>query len=240
LGGAIFNRGSASISSSIFDGNRATGTVGFSYGGDIYNHTDGILDVENSTFIGIEIFYSDIGGAIYNDGMLTLVNSTVSNNDATVYGGGIANYGTADINNSSIIDNSAPGFNGGGLYNEGVLNFSNTIIANSPSGGDCINLGVIKANVNNLIEDGSCSPALSGDPLLGPLENNGGLGPTHAPLPGSPVIDGGDNATCEQKDQRYVPRPIDGDGNGTAVCDIGSVEAGDGFVLMPLVLKSPD
>lgn len=238
-GGAIFNTGTASISGSFFDGNSATGT-GESYGGAVFNNLDGILTISNSTFTGLENFGADFGGAIYNGGMLTLTNSTISDNYAVIVGGGIANYGTAVINNSSIIDNASAGFSGGGLYNEGVLDISNTIIAYSPNGGDCANAGTINTNINNLIEDGTCSPAISGDPILGPLLNNGGLGPTHAPLSGSPVIDSGDNANCEQQDQRYVPRPIDGDGNGTAVCDIGAVEVGEKRVLMPLILKMPD
>ena len=56
--------------------------------------------------------------------------------------------------------------------------------------------------------------------------------PTHAPLPGSPVIDAGDNALAVDEsgqpltlDQRGFDRFFDGDGDGTATVDIGSVEA---------------
>ncbi|MEL7447880.1 MAG: choice-of-anchor Q domain-containing protein [Pseudomonadota bacterium] len=55
------------------------------------------------------------------------------------------------------------------------------------------------------------------DPLLGPLQNNGGSTATHELLPGSPAIDAG-SATCEATDQRGVARP---DG---PVCDIGAFE----------------
>ncbi|HYN88617.1 MAG TPA: choice-of-anchor Q domain-containing protein [Ardenticatenaceae bacterium] len=92
----------------------------------------------------------------------------------------------------------------------------------------------------NLERGSSCGLSQPGDrsytaPLLGPLQQNGGPTPTHALLPGSPAIDGGDLAGCKDgtgaalsADQRGQPRPVDGDGNGGAICDIGAVESGTG------------
>jgi hypothetical protein len=63
-------------------------------------------------------------------------------------------------------------------------------------------------------------------PLLGPLAQNGGGLPTHAPLPGSPVIDWG-NKFGLSTDERGAPRPFGspavsgGDGS-----DIGAFEFG--------------
>ncbi|MDJ0583451.1 choice-of-anchor Q domain-containing protein [Crocosphaera sp.] len=57
-----------------------------------------------------------------------------------------------------------------------------------------MNSGGINVKFNNLIEDGSCSPFLSGNPGLGILKNNGGTTKTHALIAGSIAIDGGDNA----------------------------------------------
>ena len=71
---------------------------------------------------------------------------------------------------------------------------------------------------------GNCSPALTGDPLLGPLADNGGPTPTFALLLGSPAINAVDAATCADPatvnnlDQRGVTRP-----QGIA-CDIGAFE----------------
>ena len=68
------------------------------------------------------------------------------------------------------------------------------------------------------------------DPLLGPLQDNGGPTFTHAPLPGSPVIDAGNNFSGADFDQRgleflrtvdFSDRPNAAGGDGT---DIGAVE----------------
>jgi uncharacterized repeat protein (TIGR01451 family) len=59
---------------------------------------------------------------------------------------------------------------------------------------------------------------VSTDPLLGTLQDNGGLTFTHALLPSSQAINGGDNSGCPSTDQRGVPRPQG------AACDIGAYE----------------
>ncbi|HLE27038.1 MAG TPA: choice-of-anchor Q domain-containing protein, partial [Anaerolineales bacterium] len=76
----------------------------------------------------------------------------------------------------------------------------------------------------------------SGSPLnpqLGPLSNNGGATLTHALLTPSPAIDKGNPATpgsggnaCAATDQRGYARPVDGDNNGSALCDTGGYELG--------------
>jgi len=64
-------------------------------------------------------------------------------------------------------------------------------------------------------DDNPCVPGITfADPLLGPLQDNGGPTQTMALLAGSPAIGGG--ANCPALDQRGVARS-----NG---CDIGAVQ----------------
>lgn len=231
FGGGMYNRGTLSVTNSTLSGNSA------GYGGALSNY--GTLTVVNSTLSGNNS--SDYGGAIDNGGTLTVTNSTLSGN-STSFGGGIYNeggsyYGISTVTNSTLSGNSA--IYGGAISNWSVLTATNTIIANSPSGGNCE--GAIIDGGHNISSDASCSidPANGSmpntDPLLGPLQDNGGPTWTHALLPASPASDAGDNTKCPPTDQRGVLRPQDGNGDGLAICDIGSFELEGPYVSPTLV-----
>lgn len=217
-GGAIHNHHSLTVQDALFRGNTAG-----QQGGAIVNSDDffpGTILVTHSLF---QENVAGYGGGIANwtGDQVMVRNSTFSANQAITAGGGISSSQSLWLNNVTLSDNEAAV--AGGIISSGVLTMSNSIIANSV-GGDCAYSGLFNTNVHNLVEDGSCTPLLSGDPLLGLLADNGGATWTHALLPGSPALDAGDEATCELTDQRGVTRPLDGDGDGTAVCDMGAVE----------------
>jgi CSLREA domain-containing protein len=167
------------------------------------------------------------GGGIHFKacGTSNLTNVTVSGNQAVKEGGGIYNEATSlTLTNVTITGNTGDVAKGGGLYQKsGSAILKNTIIANSTTGGDCAG-SPISAD-HNLDSDGTCGCTLTADPLLGPLQDNGGLTFTHALLAGSPAIDAGTNTGAPATDQRGSPRPIDGDGDLTATADIGAYEA---------------
>lgn len=220
-GGGIYSSGGVlTIMSSTISGNSAGGSYG---GGGIY--ISGTLSMSGSTVFNNSTTFS--GGGINNSyGTTTVTNSTFFNNSASNTGGGIINSGTLTLKNDTISHGSAP--YGGGIYNGAnkTLHYTNTIIANSTSGGDCVNNGVLGTNTQNLVEDGSCSAVLSGDPNLASLTDNGGSTKTMALFSGSTAINAGDNTICANApvnnlDQRGVIRPQGGQ------CDIGAYE---GFI----------
>ena len=251
LGGGILNGGTLTVTNSYFDLN----DVGFSGGGGlgggaIYN--GGVLTVTNSTFYGNTALYGGAGGAIFNGGQVTMTvtNSTFYNNSA-LSGAGIYNASgglTLTVTNSTFYNNApdfGEGFQGCITNSAGsTLNMSNTIIARS-FGTDCSNLGTIATHVNNLIEDGSCSPDFEGDPLIVGFGDFGGPTMTMPLGVDSPAIDKGDNTTCANAavnnlDQRGFLRPIDGDAVPGAVCDIGAFEDGSTAIASVSILLMID
>jgi CSLREA domain-containing protein len=243
-GGGIGNEGSAvlTVSDSIFSGNPGDGianrfggtaTVSDSTflgntgeGGGIQN-TEATLTVINSTFSGNS---GDRGGGIFNNNAsLSVTNSTFSGNSAD-FGGAIENLiGTATITNSTFSGNSAS--TGGGIANVfggGVTTLQNTIVADSPSGGNCA--GTITDGGGNLSWPDTTCPGINDDPTLDPagLQDNGGSTETIALEPGSPAVDAALAANCPATDQRGTARP---QGRG---CDIGA------FELVPIAVTTTD
>ena len=224
-GGALYNQGTMTVDASTICRNLAKNEKG----GGVYNQAssygDATLTISNSTISGNG---AADGGGVYAYGYygistVTITNSTVSGNaageDTLNAAGGIyiRSYdGTAalTLTNVTVTENAA-GYCGGVFcyppYDGTVrMDFTNSIIA---------------GNVSESYPDlhGDLSPEsgfniIGGDAMLGPLADNGGSTLTHLPLPGSPVIDAGnDEAITAQTDQRGWNRF-----NGTV--DIGAVE----------------
>ena len=215
FGGAILhNGGELSISGSIFSHNSAEHFTGD--GGAIYNSRYEKLSIVNSTFSHNSA--ESVGGAIANWGELSTVNNTFSGNSAGWSG---ATYNGQDgnlrISSSTFSGNLAD--KGGAIVNgeDGKLRITNSIIAGR--GGACISDSRLRHNINNFIQDGSCSPAFSGDPKLSELVEPEDGSPAYFPLlAGSPAIDAADDGYCPATDQIGTVRP---QGAG---CDIGAIE----------------
>ena len=168
---------------------------------------------------------SSNGGGLFNGAIVALNNSTFSGNSATSLGGGLYNAATATVLHATFALNSAT--SGGGLYNAGSATLKSTLL-DANTGGNCD--GVVSSSGTNLDSGTSCAFGATGDlsnldPLLGALADNGGPTATHALTSGSPAIDAASNTGCPATDQRGVARPVDGNGDSVAVCDIGAFEA---------------
>ncbi len=123
-------------------------------GGAIFN--DGQLTIANSTLLS-NTAPGGLGGAIYNNGMVTIAGSTLSGNVAGGNGvaGAIYNVGTLTIRNSSFSGNI--GIDGGGaICNGGNLSISNSSFDNNQSGyfgGAIYNNGMVTISGSNFISN---------------------------------------------------------------------------------------
>ncbi len=177
--------------------------------------TNCTLSGNSSTASG---FTGGAGGAIFNFGSLS-GNPRLSVEDCTLSG-----------NNA---------FAAGGIYNNSfsataVVTLRNTILKTGAIGENIISAGTVISLGHNLADDftGDITNPGTGpggylnasgdirntDPLLGPLQNNGGHTFTHALLNGSPAINAGDNNGSDPDDQRGAPR--------VGTNDIGAFEFG--------------
>lgn len=214
-GGALSSRsGSITVVDSLFQGNSAADAGG------AVSSMFAQYSITNSTFSGNYVGSdadspSGTGGAIHNDGTMTLMHVTIADNRAGSGGG---------LHTTLPPEGGRPG---------GTTQMTNSLIAlNVASSPDVADVsGAIGSGGGNLIgifDGGSVHPTdLVGsvasplDPLLGPLADNGGPTSTRALLRGSPAIDAAVAADVNQ-DQRGQPRPV-----GEAA-DIGAYEVQPG------------
>ncbi|MDH3328513.1 MAG: hypothetical protein OEM01_04710 [Desulfobulbaceae bacterium] len=205
-GGGLFNIGTCSIINSTIRNNSAK------QGGGVVNENGATLQISESTICSNN---AERGGGIINYGSITATNTTFSSNIADTgnypVGGAIQNWNECTLIHSTIAENIAP-LGGGGISNDGTLSMVNTIVSDN-AGGDCRLVRSIDSKGYNIASDHSCylSRALGDlentEPLLGPLQDNGGVTPTHALSQNSPAIDAGILLANVSIDQRGIKRP---------------------------------
>lgn len=196
IGGGINSSGTMTITNSTVRGNSAGAGAGIG--------NFGPLTIAQSTISGNTVLsvmdLSASGGGISHvgDSVLTIVNSTISGNSARDRGAGIYNNGPLTVRNSTINDNETDG-NAGSIDNEGSLQLESTLLKAGSSGATIvIGSGTVTSRGYNLSNDNGggflTGPGdqINTQPMLGPLQNNGGPTFTHALLTGSPAINAGD------------------------------------------------
>jgi uncharacterized repeat protein (TIGR01451 family) len=222
--------------------NNSTDAINYDFGGGIENFGTGMVlnCLIGGNSAGDDLYFGR-GGGIANLAFdarvasLFVSNTTLSANSAEGdgYGGGI--YNTREITLANCTVTANRGFQGGGAWSAGTTRLRSSLIGGnfSPAGSGADVLGPFDSLGFNFIQD--TNPAVITnltaqniyglDPLLGPLQNNGGPTLTHALLPGSPAIDRG-HCSGLTADQRGVTRPHDVPALANAAdgCDIGAYE----------------
>ena len=252
-GGGIYNEGDSEIEDSTIAGNDGEG------GGGIFatGNPATSLQIRGTTLSG----NSAIGGGAISARVVTVnfTNSTISGNIGADVGGGVYANGVVSLVNCSVVGNEAVGaemFGGAGVnvFNSGSVSVTmvNTLLSGNEAGTEegsreancgctgnqqnCVTGNrKIDTTGHNLSDDDSCNLDAEGDlddvadAGIGPLEDNEGPTLTHALLENSPAIDAGDNEACPNNDQRGGIRPADGDEDGELICDIGAFELFPGY-----------
>jgi len=237
-GGGIWAGNNAQTYLSTLSGNTVSGDgTHYARGGAFYSRGDAF--VSSSTLSGNS---AESGGAIFLFGGATqpmqILNSTISGNHASGAGGGVfAKYRPLEIDNSTITGNTAVFDFGAGLYLYTDTDIESTIVAGNTSqdGLQASDLGgnatITITGANNLIVAATLpvpADTIVAEPMLGPLQDNGGWTMTHALLAGSPAIDHGNNIVGFVYDQRLFDdaAPFGYERVVGANADIGAFEFG--------------
>jgi hypothetical protein len=200
-GGIDVGDGQLTVTDSTISGNGVGGRCQGGPGGGIAFSGSGTLTVTNSTISdnGAGGVPWGIGGGMFlaGGGTATITDSTISGNSTGAGpGGGIYNdtQNNLKIKNSTLNGNSAPA-----IFNAGQATIGDAVLNAGESGGTISNDGGTVTSLGYNLASDNGGGVLTGpgdqintDPLLGPLQDNGGPTFTHALLVGSPAINAGD------------------------------------------------
>jgi predicted outer membrane repeat protein len=214
-GGGMYNVSNSSpmLTNVSFTGNQATTS-----GGGMYNNNNSSSPMlTNVSFSGN---LADEGGGMYDYlSNSMLANVSFTGNKATTNGGGMYSILSSPTLTNTILWNNQAGILGSEIYNGGGLNptFFYSIIKGSGGSGPGWDGTLGIDGGNNLDADPlfvtpvnpAAAPTLTGDMHL---------------QASSPAVDAGNNGACPATDLDGNMRPIDGDLDGSAVCDMGAYE----------------
>jgi large repetitive protein len=240
LGGAIYNIGTLIIKNTKFDVNKASfGGAIFNY---LYMSLTNVSITNGQAKIGSGIFNGNYASAPNGLTLInTTISKNIGTSGAPESGGGgVYNYtnGYVIIINSTISNNQAS--RGGGIVNDGSVDMVNTLMVGNVGwveSQDC--RGQIYSSGNNLVQStAGCSYQPGPSDIIGINPQLGQLVTSRAVyfqplLSGSPAIDKANISKCPTFDTIGNPRPI---GMG---CDIGALEASNAlfshFIYLPTI-----
>ncbi len=234
-GGAVYARGIFAAQGSSFIGNSA--------------RAGGAIRQDGGDLVVDQVTFADNNARIEGGAISALVvsaqfginpnirHATTSSNHVTEGNGGdfafASSNGTISVlDNCTLMGGSASG-SGSTLHLDGSIQLGiERSLLWAASGGACTvaptagitsfgsNIGALGCSLN--APSDAISSTFAGFGLAG-LANNGGRVETFLPQPGSAAIDRGGN-DCASRDARDLPAPMDGDGDGSVLCDAGAAE----------------
>ncbi len=268
-GGAISSLGTLTVSNSRFLDNWANegGAIGVVTGTATIDHSEFSGNDAREFMAGREVCIGDAGTiSTGRGGNVRLDSSTLAYNRADGFAAAIYHANNPHqlmISNStivsntnslmnpedgSIVENDAPGI---AAFNNATVQLSNTLLAGNRNevsnvARDCSGQFISQGNL--LIEhvDAVCTLSQATGDLIGVQPNlasfdfHGGFTRSFSLAANSPAIDAGPSE-CGATDQRYFPRPVDGDSDDQALCDIGTFEFGataiEYLLFIPITIK---
>jgi len=252
-GGGVFNWGRLTLRDCVIEGNSATTGAGVmnqavlevdgcvvrenhavDFGetpGRVGGIASGVLTIPSTSSSTLEIRNSAVidnqpsGIDTTNSDFARFENTTVSGNGGLE----VTLYNTdAVLQHVTIDGGSAPAFSAGSYLGDDVLEVSNSVLVGAPA---CLVSSTPTIDVfagHNAENGASCGFTGPGDleginSALMPLAYTQGSAAL-VPAPGSPLVDAASLEFCLLDDQLGSNRPVDGDGDGVAACDIGAIE----------------
>lgn len=249
--GSAISAGDASFNDSLlihltqFENNTSNNGGAF-----VWRGTDGNINISSTTFTNNHGMVH--ASALQNDGsnnIFNVINSTFSGNVSAGVGSAVLNAG----NNNQFkfgYNTFVKNIGSGAIFKSfSTAPWNNSVLENSifteNLGGDC---GLVSSvnftKTNNLSSDGTCGQFSATGVVATIAFNGSGVVGTHALLVGSNAIDHAvtDSALvaipCPQTDERSMVRPLDGNADGVATCDIGAFEFKTKYVTVANVGKS--
>jgi predicted outer membrane repeat protein len=228
-GGGILNTGTLVVTNTVVVNNTVSGDVSQSpQGGGIYSN--GKLTISNSAIISNTTAEGRGGGvSVDQNATVTILKNVTLSGNRAVDGGGLyyASPTPGGLSYVTVYRNTATN-DGGGIFGAQTIALTGTIVAGNVAtptlAQDCS--GNIASNGYNLTQTDCGLHQITdktGNPALGPLQDNGGPTPTHAIANTSkaynqiPHLSGGCGTTITI-DQRGIRRPQ------SSGCDIGAFE----------------
>ena len=213
VGGAIIANNRIDLRDVVIDGNRAVS------GGGVWTWASSHGVFENVTITGNRGGGLYLGGSDYTLNHVTITGNSGDTGGASGISGGaltVANTATVTITGSVLAGNYRPP----GLLdvprNCNVESGATLISGGDNLFGDLDLCGLVPIAADLLIPEG--------DDRLQPLRFAESPLPFIAPFADSPAIDAMLGAACPPADAIGTERPVDGDNDGQADCDIGAIE----------------